>query len=349
MRNNKNHIDKKANPKIAIVTLNFNGKKYLEKHYLSLLRQSYTNYQLIMVDNGSFDGSEDFIGSNFPNVRIIKLKKNIGPAGGYNKGGFAVKDDCKYIVFIGNDTWCDDDWLKELITKAESDNTIAICGSRQMNYDGSVEKHLGGMGLDIFGYPTVPIDKSKDCFYADGVSLLIKNSIFKKIDGFDKRYFVYVEEVDLAWKARLLGYKIATAPKSVFYHALGGTLDSTIKSQSYTARHKTSLLKRFLSEKNSLCTIIKNYSALSLFIILPLTLFFNTIEASFFLFIGKPQMSLIYIRSWLWNLENLKETIIRRNKIQHLRVVSDIEILKRMYFGLGKIRTFRKIGIPQIV
>ncbi len=341
---------KKFYPKATVITLNYNGKHFLEKHYQTLLSQTYPNANFLFVENGSVDGSEEFVRENFPQVKIVKIEKNVGPVMGYNTGGFSVQDS-KYLVFIGNDTWLDRDWLKEMIAVAENDENIAICGARQMNYDGTVEMHCGGVGLDVLGYPTVPKDKMSDYFYVDGVSLLIRKDIFQKLGGFDGRYFVFAEEVDLAWRARLLGYTIAIAPKSVFYHALGGTIGKSgldKKKAGSKEPYIMSVNKRYYAEKNTLCTILKNYSLTPLVIILPLFFLFNLAEAIYFLLTGHVKAALVYPRAWWWNLMNGKETFLRRREVQKSRVVSDKTIVSLMYKGYGKLRSLKIVGMPNV-
>lgn len=334
---------KSQKPKVTVVTLNYNGKHLLDKHYTSLMNQSYTNVDFIFVENGSSDDSEKFIKYTFPKVKIVKIKDNVGPVNGYIRGADAAATDSKYIVICGNDTWFDRDWLKEQVLLMESDEKNGICGANQMNYKGNAQINKGGIPLDIFGYPT---SGNKGFFYVDGVSLMIKRDLYKKLGGYDEKFWVYVEEVDLAWRARLLGYNVVVAETAIFYHKGGATLDKVKVTDS---AHTTTPQKRFLAEKNTLRMLLKNYSVVTLVYVLPIFFVLNFLEGLAFIILGKPRLIQSHFAAWLWNVKNFKNTMKKRREIQYNRIVSDTEIQKHMFKEWGKLKGIKWLGgIPNV-
>jgi len=329
----------KSQPNVSVISLNFNGKKFLDKHYTSLLNQSYSNFETILVDNASTDGSVEFVKKNFSKVKIVKSKINEGPVLGYIKGVKSASDKSKYIVICGNDTHFDRDWLKKQVEVMEKDEKIGICGGRQMNYKGTAEINFG-IPLDMFGYPTF----GNKFFYIDGVAIMLRHKAYKDSGGFDERYWVYGEESDLVWRVRLLGYKVVRVSSSIFYHLGGATLDK----KSNSSETQTTAHKRYLTERNTLCTLLKNYSSIMLFIIIPTFLIMNLVEGVIFTLIGRPSLLISHVRAWIWNVMNIQETIKKRRHIQNKRKVSDSEIIKNMYYGWGKARSVLKVGVPKI-
>jgi GT2 family glycosyltransferase len=163
-------------------------------------------------------------------------------------------------------------------------------------------------------------DKNNEIFFSFGGALFIKRKLFEKVKGYDERYFTLTDDIDLCWRVRLIGYKIFYITDSKLYHKVSATLGKT----------HDRITKRFFSERNSLCSCIKNYSFLTLFFILPIYLIFAFLEILFFLVIFKPYMSYSMIRSILWNIVNFKQTLKKRIYIQKIRVTNDIQILSKM-------------------
>lgn len=328
-------------PKITVITLNYNGKDLLDKHYTSLLNQSYSNFDTLLVDNGSNDGSENFVKKNFPQVKIKKIKKNVGPVKGYMEGIKSVPKGSSYVVICGNDTWFDNDWLKEQVAIVVKNPKIAIAGGLQMNYTGTTEINKG-VSLDIFGYP---LAKGSKPFYIDGAAIFLNKKVFFEAGGFDESFWVYDEEVDLAWRVKLLGYSIAVVTSAIFYHLGGATLSNEKKEKNFFP--VTTSEKRYLTEKNTLRMIIKNYSLPTLIIIIPIFFSLNLLEGIFFIFLGKPQLFKSHFRAWIWNVKNISDTFKFRSYIQKRRRIQDKEIMKDMIKGWGKFSSFKIVGIPK--
>ena len=322
----------------SIIILNYNGLKHLPICLSSLVKQSYHNYEIILVDNASTDKSVEFLRSNFPNIKVIVNNKNDGTAGGFNFGAGYAKGN--YILFLANDLEVNVDLLERLIEGIEKSEDIAICTAKMYKFDNRKIIDFAGFKLDIFGFPfifghneidTGKYDKVRDAA-PTGTCLLIKKDIFEKVGGFDDKFFTLADELDLWWRIRLLGYRSVINHKAIVYHKAGATL----------LREKRARL-RFYSEKNTIRMLLKNYSIFTLFWISSLYLILLIGEMFFYLFfLRRLDMFLSIIKAVSWNISNFKSTLILRRKVQTTRRISDREIFKDMLKKSIKISMFRQ-------
>lgn len=323
--------------KVSIIIVNFKGKIFLEGLFSSIKKLTYPNLEIIFVDNSPEEGNIRYVKENFPKVEVVENNKNLGFSLANNQGAKIAKGE--YLFFLNNDTKVNSDALLILVKKMEEDKNIGICGCRMMSYDGKRYFHTG-IGLDIFGYPVL---KDK-IFYVEGSALMIRKELFEKLGGFDEKYFMFHEDIDLCWRARLLGYKIAVAPEAVIYHYAGGSAGGgEIKGKKY----ETSYLRRYYSERNNIRTLLKNYEIKTLLFILPFYFLINLGEIILFFLTLRWKVVYLYLKAYIWNLINLPDTFQERKKIQKLRKIPDKEIMKNMYFGSGKFLAFLKVRVPK--
>ncbi len=328
-------------PNISIIILNWNGQKWLKACFASIYKQTKKNFEIILADNHSTDNSIEYTKENWPKIKIIKFSKNLGFAKGNNLA--AKKARGEFLLFLNNDTKIEKNFLEKLLL-AFSKNKADILVPQAFGYQKErvFPQNKPYLGLDHYSYPIFA-----SCpFYADGSALFIRKALFDKLGGFDENYFMFQEDVDLSWRARLLGAKIKPAPQARVYHYGGGTaIGSRINPQK---RHQTSTLRRFLTEKNALSNFLKNYGLISLIRFLPIFLIIGWGEAFLYLLSSQPSASLAIIRAHWWNLTNLKKTLKKRANIQKTRRVDEKEMLKFFSKGSGKWSTFKKIGIPNV-
>lgn len=248
------------NPKVAVVILNWNGKFFLEKFLWSVYNSTYSNLEIIIGDNHSTDGSVDFVRANFPHIRIIENEENLGYAGGYNAVLQQVNAD--YYVLLNSDVEVTPGWIDPIIRYMESDAQIAAVQPKIKAYhDRRLFEYAGAAGgyIDRFGFPfcrgrimqhleadTGQYDDAREVFWASGAALFIKKKQWQEVGGFDGDYFAHMEEIDLCWRLKHLGYKIAYCPNSEVYHVGGGTLAPSNPQKTY------------LNFRNSLFTLQKN-------------------------------------------------------------------------------------------
>jgi len=326
------------NPKISVIVINWNRKKWLKECFNSLNAQIFKDFEAILTDNASTDGSIEYTREDFPWIRIIHHDRNLGFTGANNKAAFFARGE--YLLFLNNDTKLDNACLLELWKAVKADSKVGICSCRIFSYDGK-EELSNGLGMDIFGYQVL----SNKIFYAEGAALFIRKSIFDSLGGFDDSLVAFVEDVDLCWRAQLLGYKVKPIKDAIVYHECGGTITGSKKKGR---QHTTSTLRRFLTERNILRTQLKNYQLPTLLVVLPLHLFMMTCEMFFFLAVGKPRLlKEIYLRALFENIKILPDTLRERMKIRRLRVINDIALMKNVTFKISKIAVLKHMGIPE--
>lgn len=248
-------------PKVSIIILNWNGKKYLQPCLDSVFKINYSNYNVFFVDNASSDNSVDFVKKRYKDkikskkLKIIINDKNYGFAEGNNIAIRKVLKDkkVKYICLLNNDTKVDKNFLIELIKFAEKNPKIGILGSKiyymnepnRINFAGGeinmligIAKHRGNNEIDIGQY-----DKPEQTKYITGAVMCIKKEVLKKTGLFYKKFFMYYEDTDLSFRAKRKGYQLWYVPSSKVWHHVGGTLNPAF-SNYYDIRNKVWFMKR---------------------------------------------------------------------------------------------------------
>jgi GT2 family glycosyltransferase len=217
--------------KISVVVPNWNGKQSLGD-CLDALRGQSQKAQIIVVDNGSVDGSVDFVEKNYPDVALVKHPKNRGFAGGVN-GGIkkAIELGAKYVALLNNDAVADKDWLKYLAAYMENSPktgiaTSKICDAKKTHLDSTGDLYTiwglpfprGRGEADINKY-----DNDRWVFGASGGASLYRINMLRQIGLFDEDFFAYYEDVDISFRAQLAGWKVAYVPAAVVYHQIMAT------------------------------------------------------------------------------------------------------------------------------
>jgi len=320
---------------VTLLVLNFNGKAHLKKCLDSLLATNYSRFNVVVIDNGSTDGSAELLKSNYPNVKVIKHRQNYGYAIGYNFVIDTLKDE--YIVLLNNDILVKPDWLKELMAYVKNDGVAAVAPKMKFLHNKTLINAAGG-SCDIYGVgfnrgngevDMKQYDVVQEVFYGNGGALLIKKRVWREIGSFDERYFMYGEDLDWCWRARLKGYKIIYVPHAKVYHRWRGSGGSMVT----------------LLEKHWLSTILKNYGLKTLIKIMPKYLALKALKTLWLITHVKSSERFAFIHAILWNLLNLRGTWRKRVQIQTSRRLPDAEIQKHMFkrsfellLGLGKLK-----------
>jgi GT2 family glycosyltransferase len=316
---------------VTIVIANYNGRKYLKKCISSLYKQTYKDFEIILVDNASKDDSIVFVKNNFPKVKIIQNKKNLGFSGGNNLGVKFSKG--RYIFFVSQDTETDKNCLKELMSCIKKSKDTIACPKILLSYErnkinatGLALHYLGYGWCDNLGKPSKEQNEEREILFPSGTAFLIDKKIFNSINGFDEIYFAYYEDTDLGWRLRLKNYKVMLVPKAKLYH------------QYIFSRHS---IKIYFAERNRIVTILKNYETKTLFLILPPLML---TEAGVLFYSSVNGLLSSKLSGYYWIIKNMSKILKRRKSVQKYRKVTDKEIVK--YF-FSKIE-FKEIPIPLI-
>lgn len=262
-----------SKPKVSIIISNFNGiqLKLLKDNINSLIQPGYQNWELIVVDNASTDTSINYLQEKFkkyPNCFIVKNPINMYSQG-LNLG--AKQASGKYLAYFNNDTEITNSYLKILVKEFERNKKLAIAQGKLLNYHKRNIIDSVGETMDIYGNPVTlgagekeqgQFDKTADILSASGSACFIRKSIFNKLGGYDPSYSIGYEDMDLALRAKRLGYQVKYFPKAIIYHKRAAT--------DFAPFIKTKVKWHF--NKNRLTTMIKNYPLLLLLKTLPVTI-----------------------------------------------------------------------------
>ncbi|MFH0866076.1 MAG: glycosyltransferase family 2 protein [Bacteroidota bacterium] len=274
--------------KVAVVILNWNGKRFLEKFLPYLISCNSAKAEIIVADNASSDDSLDFLQKKYPGILVIKNNENTGFAKGYNIALSQV--DAEYYVLLNSDIEVTENWIEPVISLMDNDKDIAACQPKIRSYNEREKfEYAGAAGgfIDKYGYPfcqgrifqELEVDKGqyedvKEVFWATGACLFVRAELYRKYGGLDDDFFAHMEEIDFCWRMKNAGYKIMYCPRSVIYHVGGGTLP------------KKNPKKTYLNFRNNFILLYKNLPSSQLLKVFVLRLFLDGIAALKFLFEG---------------------------------------------------------------
>ena len=247
-------------PECTVAVLNYNGREHLGTYVSNLKTSSSSKFDLVVIDNKSTDDSISYLREHHGDVQIIELTENHGFAGGYNEGLKQITTP--YVALVNSDIEGTVSWLEPLIDMMNEDATIGAVQPKVRSYQEKEKfEYAGASGgfMDQFGFPfcrgrildsveedSGQYDDIQEVFWTSGAAMIVRNDAFKKLRGFNKAFFAHMEEIDLCWRMKQLGYKMMINPKSTVYHLGGGTL-------SYGSSNKT-----FLNFRNNWWMMLRN-------------------------------------------------------------------------------------------
>ncbi len=253
-------------PSFSIIIVSWNALHHLKNYLPSVAATEYPNYEIIIADNASSDGSKEWVRANYPDIKIAELDKNYGYCGGNNRAVLHAQGDI--LLFLNNDVRVQPNWLDGLGKCFGKDPKIAAVQPKMLSDEKpDFFEYAGAAGgyLDKYGYPfcrgrifdNVEKDEdqynnAKDILWASGAALAIRKDIFQESGGFDEDFEFHMEEIDLCWRLWNSGYKIRFCPGSTVYHLGGGSMAMD------------SPRKVYYNYRNNLRMIWKNSSSSSL-------------------------------------------------------------------------------------
>ncbi|MBU3966971.1 MAG: glycosyltransferase family 2 protein [Euryarchaeota archaeon] len=217
-------------PLVSVVVVNYNGKGFLEKCLSSLSSQSYPDIEIIFVDNGSSDGSTEYVRKEFQDVKILEIKKNLGFAKGNNIGIKVARGEL--IATLNNDTQVTSRWLEELVWAMKTDPDIGMCASKMLFMEKPDMIQSTGLAISrsgvcwdrgIYETDNGQYGSVEEIFGPCAGAALYRKKMLEEIGLFDEDFHAYLEDTDLAFRGRLSGWKCVYVPKAVVYHYHGGT------------------------------------------------------------------------------------------------------------------------------
>ena len=284
----------------AVVILNWNGEAYLKKFLPKVIEFSAHQAEIVVADNNSEDNSIAYLKENHPDVTIIENAENGGFAKGYNDALKHVNADL--YVLLNSDIEVTENWLVPLISFMEMHPETAACQPKIKSYSQKEYfEYAGAAGgfIDKFGYPfcrgrifdTIEKDQQqyndyREIFWATGACMMIRSDVFHETGGLDDDFFAHMEEIDLCWRCKNLGYKIHFIPYSIVYHVGGGTLP------------KNNPFKTYLNFRNNLILLFKNQSKPMFRANFPARVFLDFLAGLKFLFSGQHKDSIAILRAY---------------------------------------------------
>lgn len=257
--------------KTSVVILNWNGEKLLRQFLPSVVETcNIPATRVIVADNGSTDQSLELIRTNFPSVEILELDQNYGFARGYNE---ALKQiDAEYYVILNSDVEMAANWLEPIVALLDRDKTIGAVQPKIVSFQEKERfEYAGAAGgfIDRYGFPfcrgrildnteedTLQYDDMRDIFWGSGACLVIRAQLFHDAGGFDADFWAHMEEIDLCWRIKNMGFRVVFCPESTVYHLGGGSLPYGNPRKLYlNFRNNLSLLYKNLPTQNLVGTL----------------------------------------------------------------------------------------------
>lgn len=311
-------------PLISIIIVNFNGLRYIDPCISALMAQSYESYEIIIVDNGSSDGSTEYISIHFPDIILVKTGTNLGFAGGANAGIQKARGD--FILTLNNDTIADTKFLENLIKPMMVDSRIGMCASKMIFPDGrinstgiSISRSGAAWDRGIFEPDTGQYENETEVFGPCAGAALYRKKMLDEIGLFDEDFFLYVEDVDLAFRARWAGWICRYVPSAKVIHIHRGTAGTDTDVSIYHIN------------RNLVLYIFKNFPLRTLLVSLPWIAGKNCADLYHYSCQGKGR---VILRAKLDCLKGIRKMWKKRNT--HLNETSCDQIDKWIHVWSNK-------------
>jgi GT2 family glycosyltransferase len=314
----------------SVIIVNYNGRAHLDRCLNSLLIGFNANDEIILVDNASIDGSAEYVEQTFPTVRVIRSETNQGFAGGCNIG--AQWTTGQYLAFLNPDTVVVPGWLDALVAALEADPQVGLTTSKILLLDDTDrintcgnDMHYTGLTLCRgMGIKRDALTSGEEVSAVSGAAFVIRQELFEALHGFDESFFMYMEDSDLSWRARLAGYRCIYVPDSVIYH-------------DYTLRFGPE--KTFYQERNRYLMLLKGLRWQTLLALLP-ALFLAEVVTWGFIIVQERRWLANKVRAYDWIRRHWGEIIASRRQVQALRRVGDRHLIGRCTYRLA----FEQVG-----
>jgi len=315
----------------SIVVVSYNSRRYLQACLDSILADMTGGDEVIVVDNGSTDGSADIVAEQYPSVHLIR-GENVGYAGGNNRGAAVARG--RHLLFLNPDTIIHPGTIEALVAPLEQPGDVALTTARIVFMDrpeivntcGNTVQFTGLAYCRGAGQPAADYAQPAEVDAVSGAAFAIRRAVFEELEGFDASFFMYLEDTDLSWRAWLLGYRCRYVPEAVVEH-------------DYRISYSQS--KAFFLERNRHLMLLKNLSRAMYLRMLPGLLLAELVTWGFFLLKGPRYWSVKpRVLAWLWR--NRHTISAPRRAAQQERRMAERKVLARMAYGLD----FRQLANP---
>ena len=312
-------------PFTSVIVVSFNGRTNLERCLPSLLDQGCDDREIIVVDNASTDGTASYLENAFPTVPVVRSDVNLGFGVGCNVGARPARGE--FLAFLNPDTVAEAGWLDDLVGALCDDRRAGIATARvlllrapdRINACGN-DTHYTGLTLCRgLGVGHAALNEPSVVGAVSGAAFAIRRDVFEALGGFDPSFFLYMEDTDLSWRARLAGYTCVYVPSSVVYH-------------DYTLRFGPE--KTFFQERNRYLLLLKTFRWRTLIILAPALLLAEIATWGFVLLREKRHL-MNKLRAYAWIGTHWGQVMESRRRTQALRTVCDRDLIADCTYRLA--------------
>lgn len=327
-----------APPAVLAVLVAHDGVEWLPRTLDALLGQSHTPIEIVAVDNASTDGSRQLLLERLGEDRVLIADRDLGFGGAVSMALDArAAGEAPYVLLVHDDLELAGDAVTELVATLEADPRLAIVGPKLRGWDATDELQAVGSTIDLTGRVDAGVDvgeldqgqrdQERRTLYVSTAGMMIRRDTMEQLGRLDRRFHVFRDDLDLCWRAWIAGHDVEVVPSAVGNHAASAA--------NYLRLGQTRFIgPRYFDERNTLASLIKNYSALKLLVVLPLYLLVGAAKVVGFLLTRRFSDAWQTVRAWVWNLTHLRESRRYRRRVQEQRVRSDAE-LSELFGRLG--------------
>jgi GT2 family glycosyltransferase len=309
-------------PKVSVIVTNARDREYLGRCLKTLVETDYPDFEIIVVDCQT-PRIKEWIAESFQDVKLVHFEEDIGPSASHNVGVAKADPSSRYLAFLDNDTTVERSWLKELIKVVHNDQKIGIAQAKILKMGRENRLDHTGLAIDTLGtwYTALNmkeehLNRVLEIFAASLAACIVTRDVFDGVGGFDEDYFIYDDDTDFCWRARLLGYRVIFVPSARVCHS--GQVTKGLQPR-----------KLFHSVKNRVYTLLKNYELRNLWWRMCVYYVIMSLSVSALVFLLKPEQALASLKGLADIIMNFKDVWQKRMEVQSRRRVSDEKLFEQ--------------------
>lgn len=330
-------LTKNCNPLVSIILVTYNGKSCIDECLMSIENQTYNNFEVIIVDNNSSDGTPELINRQYPYAKLVLNTVNSGYSGGSSEGLRHAHGE--YVAVVNQDVVLDKDWLNQLVTMAEKYPKAGVIASNVLLYDDPEivnaygnEVHFTGLVFSRFLGRSENECRMEYITAPSGAAFLIRRNVIDDVGFIDEDFFMEYGDIDFVIRILLKGWQCLIIPSSKAYHKF---------------ILKMSPNRLFILERGRYLLLFKNYSFKTLVLLFPSLLLTETLTWGYAIFQGRAFLT-SKVMAYNWILKNLERILKKRNTVQKMRTIDDNALLRLTIWKLNLPQQWLKTRLDKI-
>lgn len=335
--------DGSPTPRVYAILVVYNGGEWLEDVLDTIAAQRYPALELVVVDNGSTDGSGVVLDHRVSPERLVRFRRNVGFGRAVQAAlQRADMDVTDHVLLLHDDLVLAPDALEQMVAALESDPRLAVVGPKLREWTEEPVLQEVGMSIDRFGRAESPLepgeldqgqhDRRGEVLYVSTAGMLVRAAALVELGVMGHRYFAFRDDLDLCWRAWIAGYRVEVVPVAVGYHIAAASRGMRRLGLGRSPRE--------LAERHALATLITHYQARRLAWVLPVVGLLAILKTIGFLFTRRVGDAFAVVRAYGWNLFSLFGTLKRRGAVQRSRAVSDADLAWLFVPGIPRFESY---------